>query len=399
MVLLCNIPVMEWNYRDCPTRQIVPMVAIAGGVVGPDELIGRAQETVEVVRAAYGPGAMLLGDRRMGKTSLLRKLEQVLVDEGFVVVSLSAETTKPETFADRLSDALRQHTRFKRELAKWTVSVDVTVRGVNLKRTGKKGSANNDDLFVWAAKHTFPDRLVVLIDEITVLVGALGSSPGEAAEFLHSLRRARQETPNLAMVFAGSIGLHHVVPDASTVNDLEKVLIGALEPCDAFFLAQCLLEGNQIDTDDSEEVASALVDATTAIPYFLHHLANSAQKDSAPLTPDRVLGLVDEALRDPLDPWDLRHYRDRLRSYYGDDAELAGACLDQYALADQLSIDELLSRLGTVHFDKRPTRDDLVVLVGKLEADHYLQKLPNSSDRFAVPIIQQAWIALRRLSQ
>ncbi|MFP5319265.1 MAG: ATP-binding protein [Acidimicrobiia bacterium] len=378
-----------------------PIQANLGGPVDPADHIGHGDEFGEVLRSVGGVGALVTGDRRMGKTSLLRKVEHVLSPE-HVVLRISAETDDPELFGRRLVDVLRGHRVFAEELARWNVTVDVGWRGVRIRREGgggEQGPDGADDLFRWAAGRAAPTRLVVILDEIAVLAMAIERRrPGGAVEFLRSLRRPRQEAPNLAMVLAGSVGLHHAVVDTTPVNDLQRVRVGPLVAADAAFLARCLLLGEQVATSDEEAVVAAMVEAADAIPYFLHHLAHAAhRRGAATLRPDDVWAIRDEALVDPDDPWNLRHYRDRLRAYYGADADLAGHVLDAVAVADApLDLSQLGSRLGAVDLDVRPSRDALLALVERLEADHYLARR-GAADTFATRIVRDAWRAMRRL--
>ncbi|HVL27373.1 MAG TPA: hypothetical protein VM390_04455 [Acidimicrobiales bacterium] len=382
-----------------------PIQANLGGPVDPADHIGHGEELAEVLRSVGGVGALVTGDRRMGKTSLLRAVEHVLGPE-HVVVRVSAETEDPALFGRRLLDVLRGHRAFADELARWSVSVDVGYRGVRIRRDGgpgggaggSGGAGDSDDLFRWAAARAAPARLVVILDEIAVLAMAIERGRGGGAvEFLRSLRRPRQDAANLAMVLAGSVGLHHAVVDTTPVNDLQRVRVGPLTATDAAFLARCLLLGEGVATADEEAVVAAMVKASDAIPYFLHHLAHAAQRRGGTVTPGQIWAIREAALVDPDDPWNLRHYRDRLPDYYGDDHELAAAVLDAVATAGTpLDLSQLAGRLAAVDLDVRPSRHALLALVERLEADHYLAR-SGMADTFATRIVLDAWRAMRRL--
>lgn len=353
-----------------------------------------------MLRSTAGVGSLVSGDRRMGKTSLLRKAEHVLAAE-HVVFRLSAETDDVELFAHRLQEILRRHSRLADEVARWDLTVDVSWRGVRLQREAGGAaptSEDTDDLFQWAASRAAPSRLIVILDEIAVLASAIGRQrPGGALEFLRSLRRARQEVDNLAIVLAGSIGLHHAVPDSAPINDLQKVRVGPLQHDDAVYLARCLIRGEDLRVDDELAVAQAMAAASDAVPYYIHHLANAARRREGPLDGRAVFQLRSEALADPDDPWNMRHYRDRLPEYYGDQHELAALMLDAYAIADEpLDVGGVLGHIASVESERRPSRSELVSLVEKLEADHYLRR-GNNADTFAQGIVRDAWRAIRRL--
>ncbi|MGH9225854.1 MAG: AAA family ATPase [Acidimicrobiales bacterium] len=378
-----------------------PIQANPGGPVDPGDHIGHEAEVEQVLRSIAGVGSLVIGDRRMGKTSLLRKVQQILVPE-HVVLRISAETDDIELFARRLLDVLREDSRFADELERWDLDVDVSFRGIRLRRRGGDASqqpdGDTDDLFRWAAARAAPGRLVVILDEIAVLAGAIERDrPGGAVEFLRSLRRPRQELDNVAIVLAGSVGLHHAIPDNAPVNDLHKVRIGPLAIDDAVFLARCLILGEELAVSDAGAVAQAMADASDSIPYFIHHLAGVAGRSRDILEPAGVVSLRDAALADPDDPWNLRHYRDRLPLYYSDRHTLAGHILDAYATADQpLDVPGVMAWLAAVDLDERPSRDDLLRLVEQLESDHYLRRT-GQSDTFASRILRDAWRQMRRI--
>lgn len=107
-----------------------------------------------------------------------------------------------------------------------------------------------------------------------------------------------------------------------------------------------------------------------------------------------ITTVVENALR--TDRWETLHYRDRLASYYGEDAELARMVLDEYAAApDLLSIDDLLARVGAVPQLEGLARDAVVSLVDRLEDDHYLVRV-GDADRFATTLLRRAWLAKKR---
>jgi hypothetical protein len=204
------------------------------------------------------------------------------------------------------------------------------------------------------------------------------------------------------MVLSGSIGFHHVTEDApGTVNDVRRMPIGPLQRDDAIFLARCLLLGEGVVTTDELAVANAIGDAAENVPYYEHHLVDGARRRSVArgsrVTPDEVAALVDAALVDPDDPWDLRHYRDRLRGYYGSQTRVVSAILDALAgTDDELTVDEILSRVALVDADlARLTRDDLTLVLERLEADHYLVR-HGVRDRFPSGLVRRAWLASRR---
>ena len=135
------------------------------------------------------------------------------------------------------------------------------------------------------------------------------------------------------------------------------------------------------------------------MPYYIQHLVAAARKSSYDTQhaayPELVDLLVLDAIESPYDPWDLRHYRDRLPHYYGADAPAIGRLLDIYAHTNRpLDVDTVLMRLRS---EGNPITDraQLVSFIERLTLDHYLVRA-GDADQFSSPLLQRAWKAMRR---
>ncbi len=390
---------LDWEtvrFDGCDVT-VRPFDLVVGGIVEPGDLVGRERELVLVqqgVTTAFG--VVLVGDRRMGKTSLLRALEQQWQQAGHTVVFVSAQTRDPQVLGDRLRERLAPTTWFTRERKRWSLNVRVGAKGITLERRGGAGEQPDDvDLLAWAAEQSAPNRLIVMIDELTILLKSMCANPDDAGEFLHHLRRARQEHSNLTIVLAGSIGLHHVIPPGSgAVNDLQRVMVGAVSPCAALELAVGLLAGVGIDSAD-RGAAEHIARAAAGIPFYIHWLVQQVSLDHDVRRPP--LDRLRAAAADPLDPLDFRHYRDRLPEYYGAEAPLAERMLDHVAMEGIVGVDSLLHLLAADSFTRRPTRGEVILLLEGLERDNYLLRTDEGENRFASDVLALAWRTIQRL--
>lgn len=378
---------MSWPIR--------PMTLVVGGVVPPDDVVGRLREAEEVLATLPTGGSVLVGDRRHGKTSLSRLVQRSAAAQGAMVVAVSAER---ETYAEFItamaSELARLDPAWAKELAKWRLTV--TAGPVKLERAGQAAAAL-DHLLHRAMDRARGRLLALFVDEVTILARNLErQNPGTGDSFLHLLRRFRQEnTGRIATVLSGSIGFHHVSADApSSVNDVPKIAVGPIRSDHAAYLAECLLLGSDTPAVDPPAVAAAIAAAAENVPYYIQHLVAGAAREGS-VKPDRIAELLAAAITDPHDPWDLRHYRDRLRNYYGDDAAAIAGLLDIYAHAPTpLSVDATLQFLKT-EGSPITDRDQLVSFIERLEQDHYLRRV-GDDDCFASGLVQSAWRAMRR---
>ncbi|MDQ1745545.1 MAG: hypothetical protein QOE23_3884, partial [Pseudonocardiales bacterium] len=318
----------------------------------------------------------------------------------------SAESSDPQKFGRDLVEEMRRNRVLSAHLPQWEadfggeLKINVGVGGLILEGHAARRRAEVErDLFracADACRQIKPYRLVFIFDEITALAARLGRLvPGGPEEFLRSLRVPRQELSGIAMIFAGSVGLHHVLSEQSPVNDLDPVTVGPLGHPDALYLARCLLRGAGISPADELPVAQSIVEQTCAIPFYIHRLVQDLTERGAsrPSEAD-VVAMVDDALRD--DRWEMQHYRDRIPRYYGDDADLVNFMLDEYAAADQpLTVENIVDRLAATELAHQARRPRVLSLVDRLEDDHYLVRVA-AADRFATSLLRRAWLAMKR---
>jgi hypothetical protein len=381
-----------------------------GGVVDPADLVGRDDVLARLYRAVDSGGAKVLGDRRMGKTSMLGVAQLALQRVGHPVVRVSAETSDPAVFGRHLLQQMRDEHVLRHAIPHWEGElggeVGVNVGIASLKLTGKASTAGGGpaelDLFracAEAARRAGPYRIVFIFDEITALArGLAAGDAGRAEEFFHMMRVPRQEIGNVSVVLAGSIGLHHVLRDMAVVNDIAAVPVGPLALTDAIYLARCLLRGADIAPERELAVARVVVEQCAGVPFYIHKLVERLDQHGQ-REPDayNIQELVTRILEDDADEWEMRHYDTRLDDYYGSDAALARRIVDAYATsANGLTISQLEDQLAVVELPDRPSRDDLLGMLYRLEADHYLTRSGNV-DHIATPLLRRAWCIMRRL--
>jgi hypothetical protein len=96
-------------------------------------------------------------------------------------------------------------------------------------------------------------------------------------------------------------------------------------------------------------------------------------------------------LTDPIDPWHLRHYRERVDIYY--DAPVRPVVLgllDALATADSsLPFPEVFNLLKSQMATE--DREAALEALASLQSDHYVLQEPTGSYRFRYPLIQRWW--------
>ncbi len=362
--------------------------------MAPEDVVGRERASADIFTSLESVGVVITGERRMGKTSLARVIARDANARGWTVVSQSAEGF---TSVAELSEALiAGMTTAGGRLA---AAMRAVIGGFELKlgplRINPGVADRVLDEVVSAAVSAADERLLLIIDELPLFVRELDRQrAGDGAAALHLLRRLRQEHGDrLRMLCLGSVGFHHVAREAlGALNDLERYRLGPLASRDAAYLAECIFLSTNVTSADPTALARAVGEAVEGVPFYVHRLvAQIARRAPDGCTAANVREFVAEALRPPDDPWELRHYRDRVRPYYGDDAPVAAAVLD--ALAPQpgaLGLRDIEARVATSA--PAPVDHDLLCdVLERLVDDHYLV-YEGDDLRFAFDLVRRAWL-------
>lgn len=381
-------------------RRIRPIPLSLGGIPDLRNLVGRdaeAEQIAELLTSSHG--VVLTGDRRVGKTSLARLVEARLSGQGIRVARTSAQRESLADFARALQDAIVAATpkgSARRELERWSLGIEAGPLVLERDRV----TASLDDL-IGRATAEGSGPLVLVIDEVPELARLMeGREPGSGAALLGTLRRLRQDHSGaVSMLMLGSIGFHHVSDDApGTLNDLVLRPVGAIAPEDAAYLAQCLMLGAGVVPVDDAAVGQRIASAAEDVPYYVQQIVFALSKRRSLALPEHVDGVVEAALTDANDPWNLRHYIQRLEPYYGnDDAETVATVLDRFAATPgPLGADEIRADPAVAGLDPPPPRARIVRWIEKLEQDHYLDRVDITRSRWRSELLRRAWQAGRR---
>jgi AAA+ ATPase superfamily predicted ATPase len=171
------------------------MRTVIGGVVALGDTVGRDLDQAAVLDSIQrGAGALLTGDRRYGKTVLCRYVADRLRKSDVLVVEVSAERESLPDFIDALERKLRDlDGRFAHVGQAFNRITEVDAEGFKVVRAVRPAESL-DGLISKAVGIAAPRKLVVIIDEITVLATALErTGKGSGLQLLHLLRRLRQD--------------------------------------------------------------------------------------------------------------------------------------------------------------------------------------------------------------
>ncbi len=124
--------------------------------------------------------------------------------------------------------------------------------------------------------------------------------------------------------------------------------------------------------------------------FYIHHIARRLKMSGQTAEPEAIRSCVQEQLLDPNDPWELRHFRERLSAYYLSDETVVLTILDSIASAEEaVAVNTLFQAIKQqMPFDDR---EKLLRLLALLERDHYLKRDMDGRYQFRFPLTCRWW--------
>ena len=382
-------------------------------MLAPDEVVGRDALVAQLWKVLEKRSLYITAERRMGKTSVVRdKMGKAAPPDWNLIYLDVSKAVTPLQFIDALLYAGHGHLNtgnkvkfaFNRLTAK-LAGLDVKA-GIGVKLPDHLGS--DWKTLLESLLIDFADikpRIVLAFDELPLMLDAIKRRPGgidgEALimELLDTLRAARQEH-DIRMIYTGSLGLHHVLTvlreqgyQNDPTNDMQPIDLEPLATEDATELARRLLRGEGVVCDDLEAAAAYLAHITDGIPFYIQHLVWEMGMGEAKATIAVIDSCLKQRLTDPLDPWRLNYYDDRIDTHYPlTYRPIARALLDQLAIGQPQTLQELTESIdpAKIERDIEAVRKVLTLL----GLDHYITR-EGQQYRFRSPFILRIWRNVR----
>jgi hypothetical protein len=378
-------------FLTCVDFTIYFMRTNPGGGLAPEEVVGRDALIADLWDKLERHSVMMTAERRMGKTSILRKM---LAQQPPGVTAFywdlenirSPEALVREIFnkvSEDLGNSQKWQGKVQQLLKNWGLGGE-KIAGVSLPKPDLTWQQHLQGMVRdLSAQVEDRERWLFLFDELPLAIDNIRQDQGAsiAMEVLDTLRSLRQDYPQIRMVYTGSIGLHHVVTELrkqgyrnAPTNDLPPVEVEPLAEYDAWKLAQDLLIGEKVATDDLAAVSQAIASAVDGNAFYIHHSVARLKGVSQPIDVAQVAAMLQAAVLQAAvrqyDVWDLGYFVKRIDSYYGDNTKLALLALDELAPESALTISDWWNRVSiqTPDLDKEAFRSTLNLL----EQDHYI---------------------------
>lgn len=384
------------------------MKANPGGQIDLKTMIGRDLLIQLLWEVIEQQSVVMTAERRIGKTTILKKI-QLEPRSGWTPVYQDLEKCHSAAeFAMAVYTVVHQFLSAKGKITRRAKELFSSLGGAEvagLFKLPEKADAHWKDILIRSIEdlvhesEQLDSRLLFLWDEVPYMLGNISTAEGErtAMEVLDVLRFLRQTHGSLRMVITGSIGLHHVIAALkdknyanSPLNDTATFEVLPLDTADAQELARQLIAGESLPCPDPDAAAAAMAQAAGDFAFYIHHIARALKLKGKPATTEAIAQIVQAQMVDANDPWELRHYRDRIPTYYGSEQQAVLIVLDELATGrSAASLTELLTVLKNASaFDDRERLLDLLWL---MENDHYLKRDLEGCYTFRFPLIRKWW--------
>jgi hypothetical protein len=313
-----------------------------GNYVVGEKFWGRETEIRLLTRKINeGAHTLLVAQRRMGKTSLMKELQQRLAKRYFCIYVDLQQANGPEDAIVDLSQTLRPDGKLwgkVKQIFKNAVQgveelsiSELTIKlraGITLGDWRQKG----DQLFSILAEANPP--VLLLLDEVPILVNRMlvGETYEITAErkahvdaFMSWLRdNSQKHQGKIRIILSGSIGLEPVLRRAGLSATVNNFSAFDLEPWDEATAVGCLRAlANEYGVQFLHDAEAAMVRKLGyCIPhhvqmFFSHVLDRCQRNNDMEVTPGQVDEIYKNEMLSVRGHAELSHYEDRLQQAFG----------------------------------------------------------------------------------
>lgn len=373
-----------------------------GNYVEGDRFWGREDDLRLFQKKIHeGANQVLLAQRRMGKTSLMKETARVLSDS---YTCLYVDLQKCRDSADamvELSKAIYPHKKLWGKVVNvfsnivGTIldridAININEIGVTLRGglTSVDWASKGDQLMAILAGSDKP--VLLLLDELPILVNRMlkgddftitAEKRGKVDDFMSWLRQnSLQHQGKIRIVVSGSIGLDPILRQAGLSATMNNFPPFELKPWDESTARGCLKAlANQYNITFLDGADEAIVKRIgCCIPhhvqiFFDSILENCERKRHFEFKADEVEGIYDKEMLGVRCQKELTHYEERLKSVLGPELNtLAVEMLSEAAITGVLSREALDAFRRLYRIEGYSGVEAQQEIIGVLEHDGYI---------------------------
>lgn len=383
-----------------------------GGTLAGEAVLNREKEIDSIWRALQNQSVVVTSERRVGKTSILRKMEENPKDGWNPILYLVEGKEHPVEFVEGLYETLVEKKLLKNKFHKLKKFYTKYVGGEQIGSWKLPQVKMNWKPLLDSIMQDIIEsgkRVLLMFDELPLMLAKFIKSreigPLGTMGFLDTLRELRNKyeaSKNVSFIFCGSIGIHLVIKDlkrnhgynSDPVNNMKIISISSMDEAGAKKLCQKLSEDAPFKLKGDNGIFDYICRETDRLPFYIHHVFNYFYESGEKLiTKKHVDDSIDFLLNDPKDEGFFRHYLDRIKTYYDSVMQkIALLILDNVCQKDDYwEEDDIINIIKShMEIDSEPVKETLDLIW----SDHYLVRNIKNDQRtyqFRYTILKKWW--------
>lgn len=383
-----------------------------GGTLAREAILNREKEIESIWRALQNQSVVVTSERRVGKTSILRKMEENPKDGWNPILYLVEGKEHPVEFVEGLYETLVEKKLLKNKFHKLKKFYTKYVGGEQIGSWKLPQIKKNWKPLLDSIMQDIIDsdrKVLLMFDELPLMLAKFIKSgeigPLGTMGFLDTLRELRNKyeaLKNVFFIFCGSIGIHLVIKDlkrnhgynSDPVNNMKIISISSMDDAGAKKLCLELSEDAPFQLDGKVEIFNYICQETDRLPFYIHHVFNYFYESGEKvITKKHVDESIDFLLNDPKDEGFFRHYLDRIKTYYDSEMQkIALLILDSACRKnDYWGEDDIINIVKShMEIDSEPVKETLDLIW----SDHYLVRNIKNNQRtyqFRYAILKKWW--------
>jgi hypothetical protein len=383
-----------------------------GGVLKGEAIVDREKEINSIWNALQNQSVVLISERRVGKTCILRKMEENPRDDWNPILYSVEGKEHPIEFVEGLYETLLEKKLLKDKFYKLKQFYKKYVGGEEIRSWKLPQIKENWKTLLDSIMQDIlasGKKVLLMLDELPLMLAkfikakeieALGTMG-----FLDNLRELRNKyeaSKNISFVFCGSIGIHLIIKDlkknygynSDPINNMKIISISSMDEKGAKELCQKLSEDETLEFENKDEIFNYVCQQTDRLPFYIQHVFAYIYDSGKTVITKKVIDeSIDYLLNDPKDEGFFRHYTDRVKTYYDQESQkIALLILDKACKKrDYWEEDDIINMVKTHKvIDDEAIRETLELIW----SDHYLIRKIKTNQRaykFKYSILQKWW--------
>ena len=383
-----------------------------GGTITGEAILNREKEIESIWRALQNQSVVVISERRVGKTTILRKMEENPEEGWNPILYLVEGKEHPVEFVEGLYETLLEKKLLKNKFHKLKKFYTKYVGGEQIGSWKLPQIKMNWKPLLDSIMQDIIEsgkRVLLMFDELPLMLAKFIKSgeigPLGTMGFLDTLRELRNKyeaSKNVSFIFCGSIGIHLVIKDlkrnhgynSDPVNNMKIISISSMDEEGAKKLCQKLSEDAPFQLKEDKGIFDYICQETDRLPFYIHHVFNYFYESGKKvITKKYVDEAIDFLLNDPKDEGFFRHYLDRIKTYYDSEMQkIALLILDSACQKnDYWNEDDIINIVKShMEIDSESVKETLDLIW----SDHYLVRNIKNNQRayqFRYAILKKWW--------